>query len=164
MKVLTGDVWVDAKGRVIGLMRTIDDENGRSAVSALVDDAGLSWAIDPTQGTIAALDTKGTWYYEGANCTGKRWLANGTGDSIGNARPGVTTSPNYSVGGHFVILAPKPGAVSVQLPPMLSWDDPFRSCKGMNEAASTPFGFAEADVLTPKAPTGFVAPFRIERH
>jgi hypothetical protein len=163
-QALTGDVWVDAKGAVIGLMRTIPFESGGGVATVLVDAAGLSWNIDGTNGSISALDTKGTWYYEGANCTGKRWLGNGIGESSGNARPGVTTRPNYSVGGHFVILAPKPMAAYGQLPKMVSWDDPYRGCVAANMGASTPFGYPEADVLTPKPPEGFVAPFHVERH
>lgn len=154
---LTGDVWVDADGKAIGIARTIPDLYGK-ATQALIDADGIAWLVVAESGEILPFDRRGVFFYANDDCTGARWVGNG-GYYVGLPDVGVTTTlgPNYDA-----IFAIKPNATSKPLTDFASYDDPRYGCQSQS-FPSSPVGYADSDVLTVTAPTGFTVPFHVER-
>lgn len=152
---LTGDVWVDNRGTVMGIARTISTWAG-TAADVLIDASGLAWRVRATTGEITVVESRGAWYYTRTDCTGPRWFGGG----LYNASTVLPRGVVYGVKSEMVGV--KPSAAPVQKPRPGSVDQPVRGCEVNLHAASS--GYEEADlVLDPRVPGPFEAPFHVER-
>lgn len=158
---LTGDVWVDANGDVIGLYRVVVDDD-EDAVEGLVDGNDATWRVIGNM-VIDAIDGYGVTFYESTDCTGPAYFAEPNA-SWGAFREGIVAAaiaPDYSA----TLFVVPPGAERVEIT-FGSWVDGLYGCLnleiGIYDYAPTTF-YAEADVLIVEPPA-FVPPLAIEHH
>jgi hypothetical protein len=158
----TGDVWVDAKGTVIGYYRVVTNDSD-DAVEGLVDFDDVSWFVVPEHDRLYALDTFGMAFFESTDCTGSVHLAP-RNSSYGSFREGIVTLA-WGPDDEGLLFVVPPGAERVDAE-FGSWVDWTYGCldfeSGIFPNPPTMF-YAEADVLWVEPPP-FVPPLTIEHH
>jgi hypothetical protein len=153
----TGDVWLDTTGAILGSARSAVDGNGNTSV-ALIDGNGITWRANTT--TIEPLDSLATWYYDGENCKGNRWLGDAfDGVNVGLPRPGVSTSFAFDDNHAYAV---KSTAIIQERGQFASYDNPTYGCQATVPSQSG-MGYAEADTAVVTPPKG-TPPFHIEHH
>ena len=154
---LTGDVWVDADGKELGLARTLPDALD-NAQQALIDAMGIAWRVAADTGTIGAFDSRGTFLFSSAACTGTRWV--GSLGSLGLPAPGSSTQVDGYSNEFFAI---KVGSKTKSVSGYGSYWSADNGCLSGAQLPSTTEAYEDVDVLIVAPLRGFKAPFHVER-
>lgn len=154
---LTGDVWVDADGKELGLARTLPDARD-NAQQALIDAMGIAWRVEADRGAIGAFDSRGTFLFSNADCTGTRWV--GSLGNLGLPAPGSSTE----VGGYSnELFAIKVGSKTKSVSGYGSYWSAANGCLSGAQLPSTTVAYEDVDVRVVAPLRGFKAPLHVER-